>query len=192
MATHIVWVNTLIKSLDLQQYTAPNHYPNQYWLILSKVQWHSPVSKFSRDKSTLNTKMCSKLLKLHPNLPEVNEWNKKNIYQISTVSVALGFAVCYWGDKIPSFWKWTCISYTMTLYLRDGVFTNAILLPQVWKTFWKSQCNKYESIDFFSDHSKCSRTCCILLHGNPICIHVLELKQMNWDIWNKRLLINYY
>ena len=31
--------------------TAPSHYLNQYWLIISKVLWHSSVGNFIRDTS---------------------------------------------------------------------------------------------------------------------------------------------
>ena len=31
--------------------TAPSHYPNQCWLIISEVQWQSPVGNFARDTS---------------------------------------------------------------------------------------------------------------------------------------------
>ena len=34
--------------------TAPSHYLNQRWLIVSKVQWHSPEGNFTRDASTIN------------------------------------------------------------------------------------------------------------------------------------------
>ena len=34
--------------------TAPIHYLNQCWLIISKVQWHSPVSNFTRDTSAIS------------------------------------------------------------------------------------------------------------------------------------------
>ena len=34
--------------------TAPIHYLNQCWLIISEVQWHSYQGKFTRDASTIN------------------------------------------------------------------------------------------------------------------------------------------
>ena len=33
--------------------TAPSHYLNQSWLIISKVQWHSSESNFTRDTSVI-------------------------------------------------------------------------------------------------------------------------------------------
>ena len=34
--------------------TAPSHYLNQWWLIISKVQWHSSESNFTRDTPVIN------------------------------------------------------------------------------------------------------------------------------------------
>ena len=34
--------------------TAPSHYLNQYWLIISKVQWHPSESNFTRDASAIS------------------------------------------------------------------------------------------------------------------------------------------
>ena len=34
--------------------TAPSHYLNQCWLIISKVEWHSSMGKFTRDNSAIN------------------------------------------------------------------------------------------------------------------------------------------
>ena len=34
--------------------TAPNHYLNQCWLIIGKIEWHSSKGKFTRDKSAIN------------------------------------------------------------------------------------------------------------------------------------------
>ena len=34
--------------------TAPSHYLNQSWLIISKVEWHSSKGKFTRDTSAIN------------------------------------------------------------------------------------------------------------------------------------------
>ena len=33
---------------------APSHYLNQWWLIISEVQWHSYQGNFTRDASTIN------------------------------------------------------------------------------------------------------------------------------------------
>ena len=34
--------------------TAPSHYLNQCWRIISKVEWHSSKGKFTRDNSAIN------------------------------------------------------------------------------------------------------------------------------------------
>ena len=34
--------------------TAPSHYLNQCWLIISKAEWHSSKGKFTRDNSAIN------------------------------------------------------------------------------------------------------------------------------------------
>ena len=52
--------------------TAPIHYLNQCWLIISNVQWHSSKGKFTRDTSAINH--CKiKYLKFHSNFPGANE-----------------------------------------------------------------------------------------------------------------------
>ena len=33
---------------------APSHYLNQCWLVINKVQWHSPKSNFTRNTATIN------------------------------------------------------------------------------------------------------------------------------------------
>ena len=55
---------------------APSHYPNQYWLIISEVQWHSPEGNFTRDITQPSiTKFTLKInnLKSNQNLPGANE-----------------------------------------------------------------------------------------------------------------------
>ena len=55
MVTHSLWANDAI---DLGQHlaqvmacclTAPSHYPNQCWLIISEVLWHSPDGNFTEN-----------------------------------------------------------------------------------------------------------------------------------------------
>ena len=50
---HFIWLKSLWPSDDIWRYTsgstlaqvmAPSHYLNQYWLLISEVLWHSPVS----------------------------------------------------------------------------------------------------------------------------------------------------
>ena len=68
LLTHICvtqpqWINSLWPSdaicrqksgSTLAQITAPSHYLNQCWLIISEVQWHSYLGNFTRDASTIN------------------------------------------------------------------------------------------------------------------------------------------
>ena len=52
--------------------TAPNHYLNQYWLIISKAQWHPFAQKIPQlSRTKLNLK-CT-YPEFHSNLPENNE-----------------------------------------------------------------------------------------------------------------------
>ena len=54
--------------------TAPSHYLNQCWLIISEVQWHSYLGNFTRDASTINHwNLKITCLKFHPNFPRANE-----------------------------------------------------------------------------------------------------------------------
>ena len=55
--------------------TAPSHYLNQCWLIISKVQWHSSECNCTRDTSAPITNISLKMtyLKFHLNLPGANE-----------------------------------------------------------------------------------------------------------------------
>ena len=56
--------------------TAPSRYLNQCWLTISKVQWHSSESDFTRDipRSSISI-ICLKFiyLKFHSNVPDANE-----------------------------------------------------------------------------------------------------------------------
>ena len=55
--------------------TAPSHYLNQCWLIISEVKWHSYYRNFSRDAQPSITKICMKItyIKFHSNFPGANE-----------------------------------------------------------------------------------------------------------------------
>ena len=54
--------------------TAPSHYLNQCWLIISKGEWHSSKGNFTAGISAINH--CNWLEKFHQNLPGHNELNK--------------------------------------------------------------------------------------------------------------------
>ena len=53
--------------------TAPSHYLNQCWLIISKVQWHSSECNFTRDASITKIRLKITYLKFHWNSPGANE-----------------------------------------------------------------------------------------------------------------------
>ena len=54
--------------------TAPSHYLNQYWLINTKVLWHSSEGIIMRRSEDANkTRMKFEVLKSHPDLPGTNE-----------------------------------------------------------------------------------------------------------------------
>ena len=54
--------------------TAPSHYLNQCWLIISNVKWHSSKGKFTRDQPSIIEIVCKiKYLKFHSNFPGANE-----------------------------------------------------------------------------------------------------------------------
>ena len=48
-----IFGSTLVQVMDCCL-TAPNHYLNQCWLIIIKVQWHSSDPNFTRDTSDIN------------------------------------------------------------------------------------------------------------------------------------------
>ena len=66
--------STLSQVLDCSL-TAPSHYLNQYWLIISKVHWHSSEGNFAKDTSATNhyDKLEISFLKFLWNLPGANE-----------------------------------------------------------------------------------------------------------------------
>ena len=63
--------------------TAPSHYLNQFWFILSKVQWYSSDGNFIRIPQPSITKCSLKItyLKSQSNLPGANELDKTEQYE---------------------------------------------------------------------------------------------------------------
>ena len=53
--------------------TVPSHYLNQCWLLISEVLWHSPKSKWVSKLLFCIMSLKIILLKLLPQLPEVND-----------------------------------------------------------------------------------------------------------------------
>ena len=74
--------------------TAPSHYLNQCWLIISKVRWHSSKGKFIRQEipqpSITEIIWKIKYLKFHSNFPGANELPNK-AFTISYPSVCFFF-----------------------------------------------------------------------------------------------------
>ena len=61
--------------------TAPSHYLNQCWLIISKVQWHSSECSFTKDTSTIShwNYLENYLSNFFSNLQGANELTHKRI-----------------------------------------------------------------------------------------------------------------
>ena len=62
--------------------TAPSHYLNQCWLIVSKVQWHSSEGNFTKDTSATNCWISLKysLFKISFKSPRANELKYQRLY----------------------------------------------------------------------------------------------------------------
>ena len=75
--------------------TAPSHYLNQCWLIISKIWWHSSEGNFIRSTSATIHKFSLKItyLKLNWNLPGANELSNSDIPVITVASIS----VLPWG-----------------------------------------------------------------------------------------------
>ena len=69
--------------------TAPSHYLNQCWFIISTVEWHSSKAKFTRDKLAINhwnylENQVPKISFKFPRGQWVNlEWNNRIITAVS-------------------------------------------------------------------------------------------------------------
>ena len=82
--------------------TAPSHYLNQCWLIISEVQWHSYKSNFTRDASTItNIRLKITYLKFQSNSPGANELihshennNESNDWRVWSTNKHLYFSGC--------------------------------------------------------------------------------------------------
>ena len=72
--------------------TAPSHYLNQCWLLISEVLWHSHESNFTVSTQTtlLYYEFESILLKLLPHLPVAKELSFDGISYIVTASRCWG------------------------------------------------------------------------------------------------------
>ena len=74
----------------LAQVTAASHYLNQWWLIISKVQWQSE-RYFTRDASVINHQILLFLSEFYSNLWSANVLIKDNAKYITSRWYALTF-----------------------------------------------------------------------------------------------------
>ena len=67
--------------------TAPSHYLNQFWLIISKVLWHSPEENFIGHSKEIYPDMTLNMTnsRLQPHFPGANELEKKIEFNIMVV-----------------------------------------------------------------------------------------------------------
>ena len=77
--------------------TAPSHYLNQCWLIISEVQRHSSEDNFTIDTSAINH-LKIPYLKFHSNLPGANEL--KAIFNQSRWSRSILWLLMTWTTVI--------------------------------------------------------------------------------------------
>ena len=90
---------------------APSHYLNRFWLIVSKVQWHSSEGIFARDALANKISFKFSYWKFHSNLTGANGlmgWWDKSIY----LKLQLNFFVnwkknVHWmSSQSKLFWLW--------------------------------------------------------------------------------------
>ena len=119
--------------------TAPSHYLNQCWLIISKVLWHSSEGIIMRISKT---RLKIPFLELHPDLPGANKLMNEMLMVVSEWDCCSGY-LYYWffshcGDKMilrPSYLH-NRISYTgktTSLYwIRPLIFIWVAVTWQEW------------------------------------------------------------
>ena len=102
--------------------TAPSHYLNQCWLIISKLHLHSSEGNFIRDTTASIAKVCLKIAykKIDWNLPGANEWSYVKYYSFIIVCLCYEYILHFlspillcqtynWGivaqlNRLKSFW----------------------------------------------------------------------------------------
>ena len=91
--------------------TAPSHYLNHCWLIISKVQWHSISQEMPQP---LITEICAKItcLKCHSNFPGSNELTRCGVVWCGVgVGVGVGGGV-EWSGVEWSGVEWSGVERT--------------------------------------------------------------------------------
>ena len=70
--------------------TAPSHYLNQYWLIISEDLWHSPDGNFTGNDQDVYTWYEFEInnLRLHPHLPGGNEITRVKYHKQSSMEIS--------------------------------------------------------------------------------------------------------
>ena len=112
--------------------TAPSHYLNQCWLIISEVQWHSYWGNFTRDASTINhwnpfesyifkisfkfprgqwvnyalLSLCKMFLFLYINGCRLNVFA---IVHFLLLYSSVLWVVSYWFSRVYRVGKWLCV-----------------------------------------------------------------------------------
>ena len=102
--------------------TAPSHYLNQCWLIISKAEWHSSKGKFTRYTSAINHWNCMdyKYLKYHSNFPGANvlrpqcfqgftsQWHYELIFESCENFCGAIWAPSQYKDRLIYVWWFPC------------------------------------------------------------------------------------
>ena len=79
--------------------TAPSHYLNQCWLIISKVQWHSSECNFTKIPQPSVTEISWKItyLKFHSNFPGASEFKETHMKMLCKIVTILFRPPCVQG-----------------------------------------------------------------------------------------------
>ena len=164
--------------------TAPSHYLNKCWLIISKVEWHSSKGKFARDNSATNhwNYLENDVLKISLKSPRgqwVNRyWNKSKDPRVKmTITLPSTLSPCVFVAP------WPCggWGYLISAACRDSV--------KLFKAaFWKIGANRPR------------KSAPTLLKDNPKYIHCPNTESRwplrpwsrsvwrvcrNWETWKK-------
>ena len=102
------WAQVMARCL-----TAPSHYLNQCWHIISKVHWHSsePISREILQPSITKINWKVTYLKFHLNLSGVNELNPPIL-----ATIAVNYFI---GGKFRLMFEAFGMEYTLTHWGRD-------------------------------------------------------------------------
>ena len=86
--------------------TAPSHYLNRCWLIITEVLWHSPEGNYTGNAQGIFPWYKSPDLRLHPQLPQqMSSWR----YQSSSPSLSLEW--CHnERDGVSNHWRLDSLS----------------------------------------------------------------------------------